>query len=274
MKKSLCAIIICLVNAGIFGQTISSYTTIFPPNDSFSTSTYIVGKNSLNQQKEVAAEFNTDSLTVSMPLYAVRLPFSGILGGRYQLELWSQNGNAPNSLINGSEAVFEVSTSGTNILTIIADTNNIILQPNTSYYLVLKGADGTSGGNWNFSVYNSLVNGTFLQTDGMGFTPYNNVIPAFEIIVGTAVISKTIGIKSPKTMATIYPNPVQDILTIQSKKMLERLTVVDLNGKILLSKEVTSDNEFIEIKQLPSGLYWLKLEDREGEISSRKFIKK
>jgi hypothetical protein len=72
---------------------------------------------------------------------------------------------------------------------------------------------------------------------------------------------------------SIYPNPVEDILTIKtSADLINKIaTVFDMNGKKVLNQKLTTNT--LEVSSLGSGIYFLRLES-EGRIIKRKFIKK
>lgn len=69
---------------------------------------------------------------------------------------------------------------------------------------------------------------------------------------------------------TIYPNPVSDFLSINSKSTISKTEIFDLSGKkILESKQNT-----IDVKSFSSGIYIVKVTDINGNISALKFCKK
>ncbi len=72
---------------------------------------------------------------------------------------------------------------------------------------------------------------------------------------------------------SIYPNPVENILTIESSVDLTNkiATVFDLNGKRVLNQKLTTNT--LKVSSLESGIYFLRLES-EGKSIKRKFIKK
>jgi len=71
---------------------------------------------------------------------------------------------------------------------------------------------------------------------------------------------------------SIYPNPVDDVLTITtSLDLSEKIaTVFDINGKRVLNQKLNSNS--INVSTLNSGVYFLRLES-EGKTFERKFIK-
>ncbi len=72
----------------------------------------------------------------------------------------------------------------------------------------------------------------------------------------------------------LYPNPLKDILHIKVENILERITVNDINGRvmqdILLSGNKTQEN--ILLNSLSSGLYFVSVYTDKGQIT-KKIIK-
>ncbi|MFC0603490.1 FG-GAP-like repeat-containing protein [Winogradskyella pulchriflava] len=75
------------------------------------------------------------------------------------------------------------------------------------------------------------------------------------------------------TDMVIYPNPVEDILTIETAADVTNkiATVFDINGKRVLNQKLTSNT--LKVSSLESGIYFLRLESN-GKTMKRKFIKK
>ena len=71
---------------------------------------------------------------------------------------------------------------------------------------------------------------------------------------------------------TIFPNPVNNILTIQNhdSKSIDQVTILDLSGKKVL--EQNSNSSSINVEKLQNGMYLLQLFS-EGKYSISKFIK-
>lgn len=68
---------------------------------------------------------------------------------------------------------------------------------------------------------------------------------------------------------TIYPNPVNNILTIKSKTIIHSAAIYNLLGK----KISTISKNYIDVSNLTPGIYILKIEDQLGNKSSKKWVK-
>lgn len=67
----------------------------------------------------------------------------------------------------------------------------------------------------------------------------------------------------------IYPNPVQNELNIQSNFGIRNVEIYSLDGKLVLQ----SIQNILNVQSLESGIYLMKIENNEGGISTKKFLK-
>jgi hypothetical protein len=98
---------------------------------------------------------------------------------------------------------------------------------------------------------------------------YGMNTPAF-FAIDNLIINKSTGLKE-STLATVsvYPNPIQNELTISGENGL--IELIDLTGKILISKE-HYNYTVLNVSDLISGSYILKLTN-ENETLIQKLVK-
>ena len=70
----------------------------------------------------------------------------------------------------------------------------------------------------------------------------------------------------------IFPNPVQDYVNIESDKNFIAYEIIDESGKLILSKDFKGSK--IDISNLKTGVYFIKLKSLSNETNIVKFIKK
>jgi hypothetical protein len=70
----------------------------------------------------------------------------------------------------------------------------------------------------------------------------------------------------------IYPNPVRDILTINSDSEIKTLRIADLYGRPLIKLNENSKYCELDLSQLHKGFYFLILETADKTIT-RKVIR-
>lgn len=64
----------------------------------------------------------------------------------------------------------------------------------------------------------------------------------------------------------VYNNPVKDVLTIESKHKLGKLSIFSLDGTLLIQQKLEKVNE-IPFGHLPKGIYFGKLNQSNIEVS-------
>ncbi|CAM3910984.1 MULTISPECIES: T9SS type A sorting domain-containing protein [Flavobacterium] len=68
----------------------------------------------------------------------------------------------------------------------------------------------------------------------------------------------------------IYPNPSTNLINIQSKEVINRITIYSLDGR----KVLETNKKEINISNLDSGIYLVNLQTESGAIGTKKIIKK
>jgi hypothetical protein len=67
---------------------------------------------------------------------------------------------------------------------------------------------------------------------------------------------------------TIYPNPVSDILYVDTKELVEKMKVYSCSGELMLE----SMENFIDVTLLREGFYFLEIMTNKGKYT-RNFVK-
>ncbi len=68
----------------------------------------------------------------------------------------------------------------------------------------------------------------------------------------------------------IYPNPSHNQITIRSDKLLGKLTIYDVSGKIVYQKLIKDKQTVIDVKSFPTGVYYLR---SDQSVKAIKFVK-
>lgn len=66
----------------------------------------------------------------------------------------------------------------------------------------------------------------------------------------------------------VYPNPASDRIYIQNKN-IKTIQLIDVSGKLVYK---SNNDKSIDVRNLSKGIYILKVESKEGQISSKKVI--
>lgn len=87
----------------------------------------------------------------------------------------------------------------------------------------------------------------------------------------------TVGLDNPlktESKTIIYPNPVKDYLNIDSEEMISNIEILDIEGRLLISKEnINNINYSTNLDSLSKGVYILKIIYKNGKIGSYKLLK-
>jgi hypothetical protein len=122
------------------------------------------------------------------------------------------------------------------------------------------------------------LNRFYLKQDAVTSTPF---VEIDEIRIGLTWASVTpkqitTGTKellNDKISASVYPNPVNDLLKVDIKSSgISSIEIYNLTGSRLLTRKIEQGTNNIDISSLPKGMYAVVLKG-SGVVVSRKFIK-
>lgn len=99
---------------------------------------------------------------------------------------------------------------------------------------------------------------------------YNHPIVTNTYTTTVQNVLATSEISNDKAELTIYPNPVKEVLNIQSKNQIVKAEIYDTNGRILISASLKGNS--INVSELSKGNYIIKLSSKD-KTSVHKFIK-
>lgn len=130
------------------------------------------------------------------------------------------------------------------------------------------------GGSYSISTGEPFFSGSEFSPNAEGiytivYTVTNcgvQTVDSFEVEITCDVA----GLESDELNLSIYPNPTNDILYIESNNTFEKIELIDVLGKTILS---FSSSETIDISDVPNGMYTLRMTSGEGTIT-KPIIKK
>jgi glucose/arabinose dehydrogenase len=99
----------------------------------------------------------------------------------------------------------------------------------------------------------------------------NGGTPTDKITVYTYDPTAGIDPLSATTDIQIYPNPTSDYLYIKHTSLIKALTITDISGRELLTKEYDFGNT--DLTALSNGIYYLKIYFSEGSQQIKKLVK-
>ena len=91
---------------------------------------------------------------------------------------------------------------------------------------------------------------------------------------GSTELSKIVALNASNGSKSlrIYPNPAKDVLTILTDANTEGVSIFDINGRLALS--VVDKSQNVNIQNLASGVYFVRMMDKTGFVGSPvRFVK-
>jgi hypothetical protein len=96
---------------------------------------------------------------------------------------------------------------------------------------------------------------------------YDNSLAESWIATSDLIVSdRTI---SAETRLLLYPNPVSDILNIQSESEILGYRLFDIYGHELISKPVGGNNTTLDMTAFPKGVYFIRIAFDDGSVTKK-----
>lgn len=74
-------------------------------------------------------------------------------------------------------------------------------------------------------------------------------------------------------IVSIYPNPINALLSIASKNDFEKVELVSITGQVLLSEQVKAKSHLLQLQNFSEGIYFVKIYYANGLSLTKKVIK-
>jgi hypothetical protein len=106
------------------------------------------------------------------------------------------------------------------------------------------------------------VVGVTYDVTGVIFYGYENYSIHFRIpsdIVSDMSIEDNLG-----SNYNVYPNPASDFINIETEIIPEKISVLDLTGRVLLETKPDNNITQISISNLPGGIYFIEISDNQN----------
>lgn len=140
--------------------------------------------------------------------------------------------------------------------------------------------------NFNYRVFNR--DEELIYEEAVDFTPYfgvisttpigrieiENVNNAGELIGDLSFGTTTLGLDYNQLRTFTYPNPVNDVLNIQSVAAVASVKVINMLGQVVLSNNVNATTAAINITALTQGNYIVEAAFANGATQTFRIVKK
>lgn len=99
----------------------------------------------------------------------------------------------------------------------------------------------------------------------------DNGTSSFYYYENTAASTNTALTEETQETSYIYPNPVQNVLNIETEKSVEKVEIFNVLGQVVLS--TNQDANTISVEKLPMGIYTVRVVFSEGNYVLKKIQK-
>lgn len=140
------------------------------------------------------------------------------------------------------------------------DNLTITITPDADYHILTVTDNGTD-------VTANVGNNAYIL---------NNIVANHVIYVtceSNTTDPDTTGVHEYNSIAiNLFPSPTNSLLNVQTDNVIENIEIFDMNGRIVLRKETNSNNVQLNVTDIKSGIYFIKVISN-GQISTGKFVK-
>ena len=100
--------------------------------------------------------------------------------------------------------------------------------------------------------------------------PYTFVVTGERFI--KAILQNSVGVSEQESKMVVYPNPVNDKLTIEAKETINSLEIYNVTGALVYSQRDCGNKTEIQMGNLPAGTYIVRL-TTDNAVAVRRFVK-
>ena len=236
------------LNPTISGGAVTSYSIspALPTGLSFNTSTGVIS--------------GTPTAISAITTYTVTATNTG--GSTSFDVVITVNDAAPSDLSYNSPNVFTVGSTISDLIpTVLGVVLSYSISPSLPDGLVFDTARGIISGTP--TTISPTASYTVTATNPTGSVSFDVSITVQELLNSDENQFKDI---------SIYPNPFLDIINVNGSLLYSSFTIYSVDGKLIQEDAIIGS--VINVKQVPSGIYFLKLSDKENLDKIFKVIKR
>ena len=86
--------------------------------------------------------------------------------------------------------------------------------------------------------------------------------------------NNTVKIVKLDNKLSVFPNPSNGIINIQSAYKLNSVNVYNMIGNLVMVRNISGNQATLNIETLTNGVYFLELNSYDGSVINTKFVKK
>ncbi|SEM57993.1 Por secretion system C-terminal sorting domain-containing protein [Chitinophaga rupis] len=168
---------------------------------------------------------------------------------------------------------FVITTSGTITITLrtLPGDYDVKLLNSSGTQVAISQAGGTS----NETISRTVSAGTY-YVQVYGYNGANSATTCYTLRVQLGTASRgddAITSNAPKMV--VFPNPARDLVNINLSgyKGKSEVSMFDVNGRLVLRREMSEVNTQLDISALPAGVYIMRIKNGVNEVNRTKIIK-
>lgn len=115
-----------------------------------------------------------------------------------------------------------------------------------------------------------VVVGDIIEGEAAIYFDFN--APIITNAVSTEIVAPLSIDQFHRQSVKLFPNPAQNALQVVSSQIIDRLTVIDMNGRTLNEIQLSNLEFNVDVSSLTKGVYFLEIQCGESKMT-RKFIK-
>ena len=74
---------------------------------------------------------------------------------------------------------------------------------------------------------------------------------------------------------SLFPNPTSEFISISAKKHdIDKIELFGTDGRIVKTQKLTHSNEKVDVRNLTTGIYYIKIYENDIHLKTLRFIKK
>lgn len=176
---------------------------------------------------------------------------------------------------------YYVAPGGCNLTLSITGSNsstNSIYSGNGSASVNASGGSGSYTYLWNTGSTSSSISNLPVGTYAVLVSETNNPLcAAWAYFTVYGPDGPVAGVtESPENHAVFltYPNPAEDVITMQSESDIRSVEIVDAMGALVFAGQFNNGRVSIDTESFTSGMYFYTVKNENGDVMSGRFIRK
>lgn len=254
---------------------------------------YVAGNNYYGDKAKIQKFDATHGIPGGGTITGVKLgiPVKVDGGGSYTVQVWDDNAGVPGTVLGSKTmtiasidtafAAFAVCDApSTGVYNVQVNFNTPITIPaNKTFYVGVVLPTGNNLIALLHNAQNSFADAlthTWEQWSDDSFNSFGDP-QNWNLKIALAIfplVNFTAGINEEEAASlTVYPNPANDVLNVAINGTIETVSVISMDGKVVISENVNASNTAVNVAGLNAGVYVYEVKTATGSTVRNTFVK-